>query len=252
MKISIWFFCLILVLNGACKKESVGLEQDLNESGALLKRTLLFSSVEDKNPIAITEEYEYNYQGKLSKVSSPLYQNGVIAGEAWYNLYEYNQTGQLVRISNFNANLNTGFLNLKNYVYTYSANGLKERESVEYPQINSSEYTQYFYEEKKLIKAEKYNNRGILENYTVYQYSGKNLTRETLYSSNSEVNTVTNHFYQNGLNNKTEIYRGNNGTNKLREITKTYDSNGNLTILQSNEQSPVSSASSFVLKYEYY
>lgn len=252
MKILIWFFCLILVLNGACKKESVGLEQDVNASGALLKRTLLFSSVDDKSPIAIAEEYEYNNQEKLSKVSSPLYQNGVVAGKAWYNLYEYNQTGQLVRVSNFNANLNTGFLNLRNYVYTYSANGLKEKESVEYPQINSSEYTQYFYEEKKLIKAKKYNNRGILENYTVYKYSGKNLTIETLYSANGEVNTVSNYFYQKGLNTKTEIYRGNKGTTKLREITKTYDSNGNLTILQSNELSLVSSASSFVLKYEYY
>jgi hypothetical protein len=252
MKTSLWFICLILILNTACKNESVGLEQEANESGALLKRTLLFSSVDEKNPIAITEEFEYDSQGRLSKTSSPLYENGTVKGVSQFNLYEYNSAGQLVRISNFNANINAGFLNLKNQLFTYFANGLKEKESVEYPQINSSEYTHYFYQGNKLIKAEKYNNKGNLENYTEYKYSGNNLTNETLYTAAGEVNTITNYSYQNGLNTKTEVYRGNNGTVKLREITKTFDSNGNLIILQSKELAAYSSASSFVLKYEYY
>lgn len=245
------FLALILIMS-SCKKESIGLETDTNPSGALLKRTLLYGSLEDKNPLSVTEEFEYDPHGILIKTLSPLYNNGKMVGVSRYALYDYNASGQLTNIATYNANLYVGFLNLKNHTFTYNAAGQKDLERIEYPQINSTEMIKYFYQKNQLVKSEKYNNQGKLESYTIYQNSGDKVINETLYQANNEVNTITKYTYTNGLNTKIEVYRGNKAADKLREITKNYDSNGNLTLYQSQELSLSSSASSFVLRYEYY
>jgi hypothetical protein len=235
-----------------CTDNSV-LDLTTYQGNAKLKRILLYQSVDAQTPINIIDEYEYDNQWRITKVSSPWYDNGKIIGTVKYDLYEYNSSGQLTSISNFNANTNSpsGYVNLKNYIFTYSSNGLKEKQYVEYPQINSFDYTLYFYNDNKLVKTEKHNNKNNIEDYTTYEYSGDRLIRETSYSSNGDVNQITNHLYANGLNTKTEIYGGNK-IGKVREIIKTYDKNHNLITLESKELSLWSSMVSFVMKYEYY
>ena len=246
-------FGLILLMNFGCTDDK-DLDLTTYEGTAKLKRTLLVTSADAQVPINIIDEYEYDNQWRISKVSSPWYNNGNIIGTVKYDLYKYNSSGQLTSISNFNANTNTpsGYINLKNYIYTYHPNGLKEKQYIEYPQINSFEYTWYFYNDNKLVKTERHNNKDEIEDYTTFEYNGNRLIKETLYSSNGEVNTITSHLYTNGLNIKTEIFRGNNGKDKLREIKKTYDSNYNLIIIESTELTSYSSMSSYVMKCEYY
>lgn len=212
---------------------------------------MLYTSIEAKDPLSIVDEFEYDSQKRISKVSSPWYENGIVRGTAKYDLYEYNTAGQLSKVSYFNANINAGFLNLRNHLYTYSASGLKVKEEIQYPQIGSSEEILYHYNGSKLAKSEKYNSRGLLESYTAYTYNGSNLESETGYSANGEVISVSKHFDTNGLNTLTEIYQGNNAKEKLREIRKTYDANRKLIVQESKELAVWSSASSFVLKYEY-
>lgn len=242
---------LMLLLNLGCT-DNKDLDLITYEGNAKLKQTLLYSSVNDKKPIAIVDQYEYDNQNRINKVSSPMYDNGKIVGTIKYDLYEYNSAGQLATVTNFNANkyAPSGYLNLKKNLYTYSSNGLKEKQYTEYPQINSFEYTLYSYKDDKLIKAEKYNNKDKLEEYTTYEYTGNRLISETLYSPAGEMNSITNHTYTNGLNTKTEIYRGST-KEKVREIKKTYDSNHNLLMIESTELVPWSSTLSYVMKYEY-
>lgn len=243
---------LLLLTNAGCTDDR-DVSLPTYEGNARLKRTLMYSSVDDMNPLAIIDEYEYDSQNRISKVSSPMYDNGSIVGVIEYDLYEYNSSGQLTSISNFNANINapSGFINLRNYIYDYSPSGEKERQYIEYPQINSFEYTLYSYNGTELIRAEKYNSRDELENFITYEYNGNRLTKETLHSSNGEVVRITSHAYSNGLNTKTEVYGGVK-KEKIREIKKTYDSNYNLVMIESKELVLWSSASSYVMRYEYY
>lgn len=242
----------ILILPGLFLLMTFGCSEDLApvtyETNAKLKRTLMYSSAKDITPIAIVDEYEYDDRKRISKVSSPSYHNGNITGTAKYNLYEYNSAGQIERISNFNANINspTGYINLANYSYTYNQNGLKAKQLIEYPQINGSEHTLYIYDGAKLVKAERYSKQ--LEDYITYEYKENKLVKEVLHSAKGESLTITKHSYTNGLNSKTEIYRGNE---KIREINKTYDSNYNLIMIESKELTVYSSAISYVMRYEY-
>lgn len=241
-------FSIILLINFGCDDGKFDLDLPTYEGNAKLKRSLLYPS------LFVVSEYEYDNEGRVGKVSSPKYENGNIVGTVEYSLYEYNPFGQLTKISNFVANANspTGYLNLRNYIYTYFPNGLQEKQYIEYPQINSFEYTLYFHDDQKLLKEERYDNKDKLVYYRVYEYNRNRLTKEIVYSSDNEVDEITNHLYTNDLNTKTEIYRGNHGQDKLREILKTYDSNHNLIMLESTELALWSSASSYVMKYEYY
>lgn len=243
---------LLLLMNAGCTDDR-DVILPTYEGNAKLKRTLMYSSVDDMNPIAIIDEYEYDSQDRISKVSSPMYDNGSIVGVIEYDLYAYNSSGQLTSISNFNANINapSGFINLRNYIYDYSPGGEKERQYIEYPQINSFEYTLYSYSGSNLVRAETYNNRDELENFITYEYRGNRLATETLHSSNGEAIRITSHTYLNGLNTKTDVYGGSK-KEKIREIGKTYDSNYNLIMLESKELVLWSSASSYVMRYEYY
>lgn len=243
---------LILLTAWGCRNDVNPATREVTyESNAKLKRTLMYSSAEDSTPIAIVDEYEYDNQDRVSKISSPWYDDGKIVGTSKYDLYEYNSGGQVARISNFNANIYspTGFLNLKNYIYTYNPGGLKTKELIEYPQISTSEYTLYFYDGQKLVKAERYGRQ--LEDYITYEYNGNNLVKEVFHSSKGEPLTITRHTYTNGLKTKTEISLASNNE-KTRVINKTYDANHNLVMMESKELALYSSAMSYVMRYEYY
>lgn len=251
-RLLIGFLSLISILS--CEKDNDIRQIEGNVENARLKRILLYSSVDSEEPICIVDEYEYDSLDRISKVSSPWYMDGEIVGTIKYDSYKYNSIGQLERISNYNANLNspTGFINLKNYIYTYSNDGLKIKELIEYPQISSFEYSLYNYSDNQLIKMEKYDDEDELETYTKYEYNNiGGLIKEISYSADDVEFLVVINTYVNGLNTLTEVYTGNQD-NKIREINKTYDPNGNLIMAESNELMPYSSLLSHVLKYEYY
>jgi len=245
---------LIFVFLPGCEKDNNVTRITNYAENAKLKRILLYASIDSEEPIAIDSEYEYDSLGRVQKVTAPMHDDGKIVGTIRYDLYEYNSKGQLARISNYNANINspTGFINLHNRVYFYSDEGLKIKELIEYPQIGSFEYTLFTYSGDKLIKAEKYDNMDKLERNNSYEYNvvGE-LIKEIAYAYDNAILSVTNTFYKNGVNTLTEVYWGNQEI-KTREIRKTYDSSGNLIIKESDELSILSSAMSHVLRYEYF
>lgn len=255
-KLLFGLFILIFTFTTSCQKEDDSLENPIYPSNAKLKRILGYSTMDPDKPISIVEEYEYDEKGRISKVSSPMYQDGVIVGTIRYDLYEYNSQGQLIKIENYNANSNspTGFINLKNYTYTYSNNGKKEKEYIEYPQIGSFSYTLYKYDKGILSRIEKYGrDSDDLENYVVNEYDKLgNLVKETAYRADNQPYSYTQHSYEKGLNIQSDIFGGEGMKIHAREIFKTYDENNNLIIKESNELLSYSSSLSYVLRYEYF
>lgn len=249
------FGLLSLILIYSCEKESNSFNNIIYQKDAKLKRVLLYSSLDSEDPISIVSEYEYDDENRVSKVSSPMYQEGKIVGTIKYDLYDYNSQGQLMKIESFNANSNstTGFINLKNYTYTYSDKGIIEKEIIEYPQIGLFEYSLYKYEIDKLTKIEKYDNSDNLQSYIINDYNDSGyLIKETLFGEDNRPISYTQHIYKNRLNVQSNVFAGENTKEHVRQIFRTYDENDNLIILESNELSLYSSMMSHVLKYEYY
>jgi len=235
----------------SCQKD----DSDITSAkpNARLKQVLLYSNIDSKDPINIVEEYEYDADGKISKVSSPMYDNGTIVGIIKYDIYEYNMTGLLVKIMNYNANLNspTGFINLKNTSFSYSGDGRKIKETIEYPQIGNSEYTDFEYANGQLVRIKKYSHN-LLESYTEYQYDkSDNLIKETFYGSDDQCLTYTIHSYTGSLQTKSDLYTYPENTH-YRSINRTFDKNNNIITLESKELSLFSSLMSHVLRYKYY
>lgn len=248
-------FSLILMVSLSCKNENETIDSITNPPHAKLKRIVAYSSVHADTPFNIVEEYEYDEKNRVCKVSSPAYQDGKIVGIIRYDLYEYNSKGQLEKIRNYNANNHspTGFINLINYSFTYSNDGKKVKQSIEYPQIGSYDYLLYQYSDDRLVKIEKYGNTNQLESYVVNEYDDSgNLVKEISYGNDNQSYSYTQHVYENGQNVQSDVFAGKNNMEHLREIFRTYDENDNLIILESNELSLASSSMSYVLKYEYF
>lgn len=243
--------CSLMLLLGC----DDNLTNEITPSGdGKLKRVLLYASIDDQEPINIVEEYEYDSLDRISRVSSPMYDDGEIVGTISYDLYEYNADGQLIRKSNFNSNVHapTGFIHLREYTYTYGSNGLVEKETISYPQIGSADFFLYFYDGNRLVRKEKYDRNSALENYVTYEYgNGGKLVKEISHDKDNNQYGYSEHFYTNGLNAESKVY-GARDMVLLREIYRTYDDHNNLIILESNEIAPFSSMMSYVLKYEYY
>jgi hypothetical protein len=184
-----------------------------------------------------------------------MYQDGRIVGTIKYDLYDYNSQGQLIKIENFNANSNSpsGYINLKNYLFTYSADGKKEKEKIEYPQIGSSEYSLYKYTGDKQAKIEKYDYSDHLESYIIHDYDNSgNLIKMTPYGKDNQPFSYTQNTYKEGLIVKSDVFTGKDMKEHVREILSTYDRNNNLISLESNELTLYSSIMSYVFKYEYF
>ena len=243
---------LFMVVLAACQEEEdVSFKGKTYSENANLQRILLYATTDAKDPISIVSEYEYDPAGKIIRVSSPIYMDGVIKGTAYYDLYEYDANDRLAKIKNYHANLNVGFLNLKNTIYSYSPDGRKEKELMEFPQINSFEYVKYIHENGQLVKKEHYNGLDKLESYSemVYNQSGE-LEEEKFYSGDSELFRVIKHSYTRGLQTKSDTFQGLEMVH-LREVKRSFDANRNLILLESNELTRYSSAISQVLRYEY-
>jgi hypothetical protein len=235
----------------SCQKDDS--DKTSAQGDAKLKQVLLFSNIDSKDPISIVEEYEYDDNGKISKVSSPMYDNGTIVGTIKYNVYEYNESGQLKKIMNYNANINspTGFINLKITSFTYSTEGIKIKETIEYPLGGITEYSDFEYQNGLLSKIKKYSGNQ-LENYTEYQYDKSNkLIKETVYAADDQCLTYTIHSYTGSLQTKSDLYVYSTNAH-YRSITRTFDKNNKLITLDSKELSLYSSMMSHVLRFKYY
>jgi len=193
-----------------------------------------------------------------------MYDNGNINGVISYDIYTYNEKSQLEKIMYYNANIYEGFINLRTYTYSYDKNGNKIKEVIEYPQLTSqtqTDSTLYYYDNNRLKREDKYEDgyfgsepwRSELITYIEYEYDNQGqLVKETNYSGmNNTPIQFRVHSYQDGLNVKTEIFNNSNDQ-KIREIRRYYDENGNLIYLESQELSIFSSALSYISKYEYY
>ena len=253
-------FATLLLLLSACQKENNPFEKDPSDlpsyqEAARLKQILLYASAEAEDPICIVEAYEYDDQERINKVTSPMYEDGEICGTIKYDLYRYNSRGQLEQIQNYHANSNetSGFINLENHLFTYSADGKKEREDIEYPQIDAYEYKLFQYEDERLVRMEFYGNDGQLGYCLRYAYDHSGyLVTETKYGPEDQAWSITRHSYEKGLRVKSEVFGGKDLKEELREIRRIYDENGNLIYLDSKELSMFSSRSSFFYKYEYF
>jgi hypothetical protein len=155
-KWSLAMCCMLLLFLSHCRKEN-----DILPENARLKLVLSFHNLSEKVPMDTSEVYEYNKTGQISKVS---YRYN-------YDLYEYNSTQQLIKITNYHANGNspTGYIILKIYSYTYSGEGKKVKETIEYPMINSFEYNLFLYTEGRVYKIENHDKSDVLINYTIYE-----------------------------------------------------------------------------------
>lgn len=249
-KLSPGLLGLVFTIALSCQTNDEFTERKSNPENARLKRVLLYSSVNSEKPVNVVEEYEYDELNRISRVSTPTLEDGLMK----YDAYEYNANGQLVKIMNYNANINssTGFINLKNHTFSYDAAGKKEKESVEYPQTSVYEYALFIYDHEKLVKTEKYNSKDELESYVSFEYNDDGmLVKETAYTSDHKPYSITTYAYTNGLNTKTDIYAGKD-MEQVREIIKKYDERDNLIVLESNELTAYSALMDHVLKYEYY
>lgn len=259
-----------ITMYSSCEKPEMDDINILYAKGSKLKHISYVESVKSKETGMIITQYEYDEQGRISKVSQPMYENGTpmfengtIVGLFSYSDYVYNSEGLLEKIIYNHSNNNTGFLNLKTYTYSYDNNDKKQKEVIEYPQMtqNRVDSTLYLYVNNRLIREDKYEDgyfgsepwRSVLVAYIKYEYDNQGkLVKETNYSGtdNTPIQFSV-HSYQKGLNVKTEIFNINNNQ-KIREIRRYYDINDNLIYLESEELSMYSSAMSYVTKYDYY
>jgi len=232
------FGVLIFIFLLSCQKES-----NILPVNARLKQVLLYNLLTSTEPIDTIEEYEYNESGQISKMSTPVD----------YNLYAYNSSGQLDKITNYYSNTNspTGFIILKIYTYSYRNDGRKEKEFIEYPRINNTEYSLFSYTEGRLTRIEKYDTGNKLKEVVQYEHDGNGRpVKEIMYTGNNIPFQWTINSFSNGLMIKSETYKDEAYELKVREIKRTYDENKNLKILESIE-GPNSSLISHVLRYKY-
>ncbi len=233
----------------------------LYAKGSKLKHISYVESIQSQKGGMIITQYEYDEQGRISKVSQPMYENGTIVGLFSYSDYVYNNKGQLEEIIYYHSNIYEGFINLETRTYSYDKDGNKVKEVIVYPHALPfrTDYNLYYYD-NNLKREDKYSEsyhgtelwHSKLTTYIEYEYDNQNkLVKETNYSATDNTPIrISVHSYQNGLNVKTEIFMNNN--EKLREIRRFYDKNDNLIYVESEELSIYSSTMSYVSKYEYY
>ncbi|ADQ79487.1 hypothetical protein Palpr_1341 [Paludibacter propionicigenes WB4] len=259
-----------MAIFSGCDKIEINDNGVFYPKGSKLKQISSVESVKSKETGMIITQYEYDKQGRISKESQPMYENGTpmfkngtIVGLYSYSDYVYNSKGQLEKIIYNNSNINSGFVNLITHIYSYDNNGIKRKEVIEHPQQtqNGVDSTLYIYVNNRLIRTDKYVDgyfgseiwHSALASSIKYEYDNQGkLAKETVYSgTDSTPIQFSVHSYQNGLKEKTEVFNVNNNQ-KIREIRRYYDRNDNLIYLESKELSPLSSAVSYVSKYEYY
>jgi hypothetical protein len=227
---------LIILTFSSCQKEKNPFLINYHEN-ARLKQIWLYSSIDPEYMIGLQQEYEYNENGQISKVSTPMYKDGKIAGLISYELYEYNSSWQLSEMNKFynSSTDSSGFRNSGRYIYFYSGDGMLEKktEGTVVGYIRKSYL--YEYQDGQLIKIKQYNHDNELEICTENQYdSVGNLVKESTYGSDGIGKTYIIHTYSENLLVKSDVFTF-KGDVHVREIKRTYDINNNLIILESTE-----------------
>lgn len=141
--------------------------------------------------------------------------------------------------------------------YKYDEQGRKIKGITEYPVIGKSKVTVFSYKNNLLERKVEYDELGRKLTYTDYEYDETGLlTKETIRDpETSEVLRYSEYRNENGLNMEIMVYTSLPTEKKpieLRRITKSYDQNGNLHQLVSEELASSSSQSSFSESYEVY
>lgn len=215
---------------------------------ARLARILYYVGTQVQDNASI-EEYEYDSEGKLIKTNRAL---GEGAGMAAYEQYEYDSLKRLAKITYFNYHIDGGFTNLKNIYFGYDNDGIKEKETIEHPKTGSTEEIIFHHDgRKRLILKENLNSAHMLESYHLFQYDVHDqLIEESIYNADDRLMRKHVHHYENGNNTEIKVYVGDTDE-LLRKITKTFDRNKNLILLQSEELAIYSSSTSYTKKYEY-
>ena len=219
---------------------------------ARLIRILQYHGPELAQDNASIEEYEYDGEGKLIKTSRPLYRDGERAGIAEYAEYEYDPLTRLAKITYFNYHIDGGFVNLKNVLFSYDNNGFKEKEIIEHPKTKSREEVIFHHDGRgRLILKENINYAQVLESYHLFRYNAQDqLIEESIHDAHDRLIMKQIHLHENGNNTEIKVYVGDTDE-LLRKITKTFDQNKNLIVLQSEELAIYSSATSYTQKFEY-
>lgn len=243
---------LLIILTSACQKDDT--PPCSYPNNATLKRIVHCFEPDLECPTmecegSIEREYEYDRKGRIEKVMiRPRYEDGVLTGMFEKQQYDYDSEGKLVNIEyhQFIGMVDTSwYWHEKNHIYTYSEDGKKIREYIDWIESESFQFKLYKYTNSRLSKIENYvKDSDVLENYVLYEYDNYgNLIGETTYSKYDVEMYRTTHIYENGLNTESNRY-GN-------KYIKTYDENDNL-ILVEIFRLPGSSKGNERLKYEYY
>ncbi len=184
---------------------------------------------------SIEQEYEYDNKGRIRKV--------ILAHMFEYHLYDYNAEGKLVNIEYYST-YGDEYVHDRNCVFTYSEDGKKIREYIDWMNSDNFQYSLFEYTNNRLSRTNIYEiNSDELEYYILYEYDDSgNLVLETQYNKYDVPLCETKHFYENGLNVETNDHG--------IQILKTYDENNNLILLETFYQSG-SSKGNESLKYEY-
>lgn len=200
--------------------------------------------------------YEYDSEGRISKVSSfpPLYyaDSGVSSG---YDSYKYDDAGHLSLIETYSKDERDNFYLYQSQEFAYNGNGEVSRKIVRQP---SSDYypqtTLYLYNKYNQLSEEKqYDQNEKLAFKTTYNYNDAGqVTLEKMYTAKGELVTVTEHVYEKGLNVQTTQYSDAKKSLILRQVVRTYDKKNNLT----KEVTTINVVSSYsgttYLLYEYF
>jgi len=233
------FVSLVFILLLSCQKENGNLPEN-----AKLRQVLVFNKLTDIVPVDTLEEYEYSH-GLISKVTT----------QTGYDTYEYSSKGNLIKITNYVINFNspTGYIILQIFSYTYSGEGKKVKETIEYPQINSIEYNLFYYTDGRLSKIENHGYSDAITRYTLYESDDYGQSKkEVVYNPNNVPYRWTINSFSNGLMIKSEIYADENLESKVREYKRTFDVNKNLKILETFQGPASSQIGNSVYRYIYF
>lgn len=248
IKTKVTLFLLFGLLCSGCQKDDELENVPQYPLNATLQEVYIYS-LHDNNDGHVIEKYEYNPQGSISRISSPYADR---EGIVQYKEHSYDDEGQLATISTYHANSNSanGYILLETRDYVYDAEGFKVREVITNPEINTSKEIVFEYDGERLERTEDYSQTGALEQYTRLKYNDKGqLVTEESFSANGELLGSLAHSYANDRLSRSVHYSHNRQV--IKEISRTYDKNGNLIVLKSVNIAPWLSSVSYRLEYRY-
>lgn len=207
----------------------------------------------NENGNVLMEEYEYDANGKISKVITPYYENGKLNGTLQYEAYTYDANGRLAEIATYSRMKDGNFNKYSVLRYTYTPEGLKETEIQEFVLVGTSTLKRFYYEKGKMERCEGY-DAGKLVETILYEYGpeGK-LAKETTYYEGKPLRYIlyTYETTADATKDKMVEYMVGEIDVPQREMERIYDPQGNLITFSNRELRLESSRSSYVIYYEY-